>query len=150
MELKNISQIQTCVKNGIKLYMVYPSISMRGIIKYDKPQEVVNCSNYRYAFYVYTRRPCRQVSIYNRKTTDQITVRQTDEINTKARIFTTIEEAQEVMDRELCSLSYTAIKYVDRTIEVIKAQKEKLDKRQEKFDSLRKSYYEMLSKRFSK
>ena len=150
MELKNVSQIQTCVKNGIKLYMVYPSVNRMGIIKDSKPQEIVNCCNYRYAFYVYTRKPYRQISIYNRKTTDPITVQPTDEINTRARIFTTIEEAQEVMDMELCSLSYTAIKYVDRTIETIKVQKEKLDKRQEKFDSLRKSYYEMSSKRFLK
>ena len=124
MELKNISQIQTCVKNGIKLYMVYPSISMNGIIKYDKPQEIVNCCNYRYAFYVFTKKPYKQISIYNRKTTDTVKVEPTDEINTKARVFTTIEDAKEAMDRELCSLSYTAIKYVDRTIKIIKAQKE--------------------------
>ena len=150
MELKNISQIQTCIKNGVKLYIVYPSINSNGLISDNKPLEIVNCCNYRYAFYVYTKKPYKQISIYNRKTTDPVTVEPTDEINTKARVFTTIEDAKEAMDRELCSLSYTAIKYVDRTLERIQIQKEKLDKKQEKYDSLRKSYYEMSSKRFSK
>ena len=153
MELKKVKDVETLVNKGVRLYLIYPKVSPSGKILCNRVYDIERVSNYRYAFDVITkpanefivfRKPCN----WGQRTTDDI--KDTDEINTKVRIFSSKEEAQKALDEEVKLLSYEAIKRIDRQLKVIERSKERLAKKEEKFLELKKQHYEISVKRFSK
>ena len=151
MELKNVKQIESLAKNGVKLYLIYPDVSSTGKILRNKVYEVVNCCNFRYAINLMTK-PTDEFVIFRKQGTwrGYEDVKDTDEINTKARVFASKDDAEKALDEEVKILSYEAIKYVDRQLKVIERSRERLNKKEEKYLALKQQYYEVSVKRFSK
>lgn len=151
MELKNVKQIESLAKNGVKLYLIYPDVSSTGKILRNKVYEVVNCCNFRYAINLMTK-PTDEFVIFRKQGTwrGYEDAKDTDEINTKARVFASKDDAEKALDEEVKMLSYEAIKYVDRQLKVIERSKERLNKKEEKYLALKQQYYEVSVKRFSR
>lgn len=146
MELKNVKQIENLAKNGVKLYLIYPIVSPTGKILRNKVYDVVNCCRFRYAVNLMTK-PTDEFVIFRRGYED---VKDTDEINTKVRVFASKEDATKALEDEVKLLSYEAIKRIDYQLKSIERSREKLNKKEEKFLALKQQHYETSVKRFSK
>ena len=157
MEIKNIKQIQSLVKDGIKLYLIWPAISPGGKIQRDRVYEIVNCANYKYYFDVMTK-PVSEFVLLRKSTRwqpgfqhgEENELKDEDVINTKARVFASNEDAKKALVDEVKALSYEAIKRVDYHLKTIERSRERLAKKEEKLLALKKQHYEMSVKRFSK
>jgi hypothetical protein len=151
MELKNVKQIENLAKNGVKLYLICPIVSTTGKILRNKVYDVVNCCNFRYATSLMTK-PTDEFVIFRKQGTwrGYEDVKDTDEINTKARVFASKEDATKALEDEIKLLSYEAIKRIDYQLKSIERSRERLNKKEEKFLALKQQHYETSVKRFSK
>lgn len=151
MELKNVKQIESLAKDGVKLYLVNPIVSPTGKILRNKVYNIVNCCRYRYAIDVMTK-PVNEFMIFRKKGNWNAyeEVKDTDEINTKVRVFASKDDAEKALDEEVKMLSYEAIKRIDSQLKVIERSRERLNKKEENYLALKKKHYEASVKRFSK
>lgn len=151
MELKNVKQIENLAKNGVKLYLIYPIVSSTGKILRNKVYDVVNCCKFSYAINLMTK-PTDEFVIFRKQGTWQgyEDVKDTDEINTKARVFASKEDASKALEDEVKLLSYEAIKRIDYQLKSIERSRERLNKKEENYLALKKKHYETSVKRFSK
>ena len=150
MELKKLCDIETLIKNGVTLYLVFPVVGSTGKIMRNKIYETVRAVKYSWYFDVVTK-PANQFCLFFKRYNGPTTIiNEDDEISTKARIFTTKDEAKKVLSEEVAALSYKAIKLVDYQLKKISNSRATLDKREEKLRQLKEQYYEASVKRFSK
>ena len=151
MELKNVKQIESLAKNGVKLYLICPIVSPSGKILRNKVYDVVNCCHFRYAVNLMTK-PTDEFVIFRKKGTwhGYEDVKDTDEINTKVRVFASKDDATKALEDEVKLLSYEAIKRIDYQLKSIERSKERLKKKEEKYLALKQQHYEVSVKRFSK
>lgn len=151
MELKNVKQIENLAKNGVKLYLICPTVGPTGKILRNKVYDIVNCSSYRYAVDVMTK-PVNEFVLFRKKGNwnGYEDVKDTDEINTKVRVFASKDDASKALEDEVKLLSYEAIKRIDYQLKSIERSRERLNKKEENYLALKKKHYETSVKRFSK
>ena len=151
MELKNVKQIENLAKNGVKLYLIHPIIGHNGKILRNKVYEIVNCCVGRWAVFVMTKGPANEFQLFRKKVNwrGYEDVKDTDEINTNARVFASKNDASKALENEVKLLSYEAIKRIDYQLKSIERSRERLNKKEENYLALKKKYYEASVKRFS-
>ena len=153
MELTSVKDIATLIKNKVTLYTVCPRVYTGKIIN-NKIYEIDGIINYRWGVDVVAKGGRAQFSIMTRKQYYNINaepvITETDVINTRARIFTTEEDAKKGLADALQILSYDAIKSIDKVLKTINEQKKKLKEKEEKFKALKKEYFKISVSKFSK
>jgi len=152
MEIKNISEIATLIKNKVVLFAVCPYVA-DGKITRNKVVKIDDMYNYTYSVGVFVKGRRDMFDIFKRSYSGyprDKAIRPEDEINTSARIFTSEEEAKEALKDAVKVLSYKAIESVNRVLAKIAKDKKKLKEKEDKFKALKNEYFEISASKFSK